>query len=409
MNAQIVLTIGVRVLRIGLGLMSSLITARALGPAGRGEFFYVVTLAALVVQFGNLGLHASNTFYVARDERLLPRLMSNSAWSAIVVGLLGGALVALGARAVGALANELVLFVPVLAAASLLYLLGTNLLVGTRRIALYNAFELGANGFVVLALSLAAVLGAGVAGFVAMSTAGWLVASAVLVAVLARVARARWRFSRDVFLSSVRYGGRAYIVSLLGFLVLRSNVFLLERLSGSAQLGQYSVAAQVGDVLAILPSSVALVLFPSLVREREGSWGRTLRTAAAVAGVSAAACIVTGLFARPLIRILFGADFDASADALLVLLPGAIALAIVTVLSQFLAALAFPTELIAAWGAAVILVLAAGAVLIPMLGGVGAAAALSLCYVSLLVLVSLIGYAHRNDTGSALLSFPVPE
>jgi hypothetical protein len=67
-----------RILLIGIGLITSVIVARVLGPEGRGLYAVAATIAAMGVQLGNLGLHASNTYYVAQKPELLPFLMGNT-------------------------------------------------------------------------------------------------------------------------------------------------------------------------------------------------------------------------------------------------------------------------------------------------------------------------------------------
>ncbi len=58
---DVVPTLAARVFVIVCGLASSIIMAKVLGPEGRGEYFYIVTLAQLAMQVGNLGLGSSNT------------------------------------------------------------------------------------------------------------------------------------------------------------------------------------------------------------------------------------------------------------------------------------------------------------------------------------------------------------
>src|SRR6185295_16698317 len=61
-ESSVVATVAVRLLIVAGGFVSSVITARLLSPAGRGEYFLVVTLAQTLAQFGNLGLQSSNTY-----------------------------------------------------------------------------------------------------------------------------------------------------------------------------------------------------------------------------------------------------------------------------------------------------------------------------------------------------------
>ena len=67
-----------RISLVIVGFVTSVIIARTLGPEGRGMFAMAVTLGAIGVQFTNLGLHGSNTYYASRDTQLLSPLLGNS-------------------------------------------------------------------------------------------------------------------------------------------------------------------------------------------------------------------------------------------------------------------------------------------------------------------------------------------
>ena len=74
-----------------------------------------------------------------------------------------------------------------------------------------------------------------------------------------------------------RFATKSYLITLVAFMTLRGNIFLLRREVGPADLGLYSIAAQIAEVLTILPAAVAMILFPSLVRDAEARWDRTRR------------------------------------------------------------------------------------------------------------------------------------
>ena len=82
-------TFGTRLLLIGIGLITSVIIARILGPEGRGAYAAAMAVVGIGVQFGNLGLHASNTYYVSHDRTLLSQLVSNTLVISLGLGGLG--------------------------------------------------------------------------------------------------------------------------------------------------------------------------------------------------------------------------------------------------------------------------------------------------------------------------------
>src|SRR5512146_470930 len=64
-------TFATQLLLIVIGFATTVAVARSLGPSGRGIYATMVAIGALGVQFANLGLHVSNTYYVAKNRTLL--------------------------------------------------------------------------------------------------------------------------------------------------------------------------------------------------------------------------------------------------------------------------------------------------------------------------------------------------
>lgn len=403
MRRTVGFTIATRILQIVCSFAGAVVTARFLGPTDRGEYFLVVTTALVVVQFASFGLHASNTFKVAQDAELFGPLVTNTLWASLVLGL-GGAVVAVVVLQTTSLVPHgrptLLWFTVGLAPAMLIFLLGTNLLVGTERMRAFNVVETAGNLIVVAALVSAGVAGGRVGWFLASSCCAWLATGTALMIYLVRVSGASWRPSRDVFVSGFRYAAKAYAISVLGYLVLRGNVFVLQHFYGSRELGYYSVAAQVGDALAILPASVSLVLFPRLVRQTEDRWASTVRTAVAVAALLAVVCGIAAVLAGPFMRIAFGASFTPAAQVLRLMLPGVFAVGTTTILSQYLGAIGMPKITVGIWAIALVVVVVVGRLLIPTHAGAGAAAALSVTYLLLLAMIFTASRSYRRPAES---------
>jgi O-antigen/teichoic acid export membrane protein len=129
-----------------LGLLASVIVARSLGPEGRGSLAAATTLAAIGMQFGNLGLHASNTYYIARDRSQLPAIFANLIVAAVSFGAVAAVVLAVVSRATG-MTNQMsagliglaLLWIPF----GLAYILLANLLLGLHAVARFNQIEIG--------------------------------------------------------------------------------------------------------------------------------------------------------------------------------------------------------------------------------------------------------------------------
>jgi O-antigen/teichoic acid export membrane protein len=393
------MTLVARSLQVVAGFASTVATARFLGPEARGEYFFVVTVTLVVVQVANLGLHASNTYRVAQDSDMLEPLVGNSIWSSVVLGAGAAAVaaIALGATSTVATADpRLLWFAVLIAPASLFFMLGTNLLVGVRRIPAFNGFEILGNTLVIAALLVAGLAGSHAGGFLLASGTAWTVTAVLLATYLVRLSRSRLRFHRSVFVAGLRYSLKSYAIATLGYLVLRGNVFLLQRYHGSVELGYYSVAAQAADVIAIVPASFAVVLLPDLVASVSSSWRAMIRVLGFVTLFLVVICVAAAIAAGPFMRIAFGRDFEPAAQLLRLLLPGVFALGMTSIISQYIAAIGLPRTQVGIWAFTLVVVIVLGRVLIPAHGGAGAAAALSIAYVILLGLVAATAYRLRH-------------
>jgi O-antigen/teichoic acid export membrane protein len=287
-----------------------------------------------------------------------------------------------------------------LAPPSLFFMIAANVLAAQERFLAFNVLEAGSRGLAVIGIVAAGIVGADAAGFIGAAIAAWVIAALATGAAVLRGKRIRIRFDATLFGRAFRYSTKAYLVTLLGFLVLRANVFLLRREYGPAELGLYSVAAQISDVLAIVPQAVALVIFPRLVRDSANSWNATVRASVTTAFLMVVACGITAVVAGPAIRLLYGSEFDPAATVLRIMLPGVACLGVSAVLSQFLNAQGLPRIMVTVWGGGLALLVATSFLLIPRHAGAGAAAALSISYAALLAAVVVLVRRYRDTEGT---------
>jgi antigen flippase len=405
MLRRVSLTVTSRLALTVFGLLSSIITARALGETGRGDYFFMVTLSATIVQLTNFGLPVSATYYVAQDRRVAPSVVTNAAWVSVVAAGGTGIVLALVAHAAGALEDTPVrylLLAAFLAIPSLFFVIVANVLTGQERFAQFNALEAASRAIALVCIITAGIVGAGASGFVGATIAAWVAAGCATAWAAVRGHRLRFRFDLELFARGFRYATKAYVITLLAFLVLRSNIFLLRRHYGPAELGLYSIAAQISDVLTIVPQSIALVLFPRLVRETDERWDATRRAALMTGALMILTCGVAAVLAGPVIRALYGSSYAPSAAVLRIMLPGVVCLGVANIISQYLSAEGNPRILLAVWGGAAATVITLSLLLIPNHAGAGAAAALSISYALVLVAIFFVARRHRHGAEAAM-------
>lgn len=397
MIKQIVWTLIVRVLLIAAGFVSSIITARFLGPEGRGVFFYWTTLAAFAIQFGNLGLHSSNTYLLTKRRASFSALAENSLWVSLIGGgILGGGLALSLWLIDGATGDRWSLLLPALflIPTGLYFLLGTNLLVAEGRIGEYNGFEL-ANRYLGLAAMFFAV-------WYWRSPAALLVIMSVVAGLMCLPLYRRLKVlggggdgSFLLLREGFGYAMRAYLAAAFGFAVLRVNTLLIEKYTDAETLGVWSISAQLLDVILVIPSTIALVLLPRIMRSEQPY--QLMQTQFRLVTITLVlVCAVVAWLGHQFIMLVYGERFVGAYTMLLWGLPGIFALGLTSILSQYLASAGIPLSLIFIWIIGLVVELMLAIWLIPIHGGIGAMLSLSAAYLLILGMVWILAANHHN-------------
>jgi O-antigen/teichoic acid export membrane protein len=370
-----------RIIGVAAGIVTSAITARSLGPAERGEYFYVVAVAATLAQFGHLGVPGSNTYFVAQFPSAARRVTVYS----LALALFMTAAATASFTAVAWFSPGTVLapqtgggwLVP-LTFGVLATLLFSSVLAGQQRFKQLNLTSILGNAILLVWFVVVAVRNATAEAFLAASAVVTVV-GALLLATLA-VGQAGGGEASVGIAQWLGYGRRAYLVLLLGALVPKLGIIAMKLWSTPIELGYYSIAVQIFDAMAILPSSIALVLFPSILRSRTINWQSCKSEIIRIAMMSTALAIPAA-FAMPFaVRLVFGSAFVPASYATFFFLPGFVLLAVTTAASQFLAAIAYPSAVALNWALCIVTLSITCAWLVPVYGAAGAAAGTSLAY-----------------------------
>ncbi len=398
-------TMATRVALIAIGLVTSVLIARSLGPEGRGLQAAIAAITSIGVQFGNLGLHSSNTYYVAKRPSLLPTLVGNSLLVTLGLGVVGSAVAWVvltvwpslspvdGWFLVFALAG-----VPI----GLTALLLQNLLLGIHQVRTYNLIELGTRiGMVAVVLGL---ILADRVSVVSVAITGLLVSAAAAMwaylAVGPHLTRPI-RVSLSELKQHARYGFKAYVAAFFAFTVIRADVLLCSYLLGDGATGHYSIAVSMADMVYMLPVVAGTLAFPRLAATEDHAerWAKAKSMFKWVAALLVAVAVAAALLAQPAVRLLYGESFLPAVPAFLLLLPGIVALGANTILMNYFAAEGIPP--VAVWSPAVASVMNIGLnlILLPRMGIAGASLASTTAYAMMLAM-SLAYIAYRRSRGT---------
>ena len=352
LTADVLLTFGNKLGVLILNVAGTIVIARTLGPVGRGAIAVAFSVTLLLIQFGSFGLQSANPYFVARDSKTLPTAISNSIWMSAAIGLLlvlaGVIIKAAFPAALRGLDWADVTVVLIGIPAALGSTLLQSLLLAEGRMMAYNGVEISIAvlNFTGLVVGLA-IFSIGVFGAITVMVSLNLVAACAYFVLLRHDGPRLTRPDRGLARKMLRYGFRIYVATVLAYAVGRVNLIFVNSYLGSSAAGQYSVGVSLADGIHLLPSVVALNLFPRIARgephERSAAVFRSLTL------LFALLCLVTVPFAGPGIRLLFGPAFSPAVGIYFWMLPGIFAYGMLNVLSYHFAGRGFPLEAVLIW------------------------------------------------------------
>ena len=390
-------------------LVTGIVTARALGPDGRGVTVALLTVSQLAGFLFAMGVAQSLSYFIARRPQDGPRLLTT--WLLMLVPL----------TALAIAISEALL--PVIFATdqqaldigrwfmfSIVLVVGLELnyglLLGIHDFLVYNVLRfvqplLIALSFVVMwrldELTVESALIGSIAG-----------SGLVLVIGLLRAAR---RIgigppAPGLGLTSLWYGIRGQGSTVAANVTARLDVAMLPAFVTSGSVGLYSVATNISLIVYQLSNTFAGLVLPAAARDPQRGPLKVVGSLWASLAAAAAIALVLALFARPLLGFVYGDEFRDAAEPLLLLLPGAVLFAGASILGAGLLAAGrpFTATLPQLVGMAVTVV---GLFVFLRIGGITAAALVSTVSYATVFLVTLVAY--KAVTGRAWRWFlPTP-
>jgi O-antigen/teichoic acid export membrane protein len=322
-----------------LAFVASALLARLLGPAGRGIYYLPLLAASTILAFCKLGVDQANIYLYGSRGVDAGRLSGQNAGIATVMGLLGlGCTMLLPWMMPWLFAATPRLF---LIGAGLTVPLGVHLQLSAGLLSLYGRPLWPYRAASIAAIAqIAATVGLMLAGRISPGTAlavtvfGTLVNWSIVAIVLQRAAPMRLTFDAPLLRETLRHAFVLYGASLLLFLHLRLDMFMVEAWLGVTALGLYSLAAVLGETLMLATESIAIAILPGqVVGSLEAAAARALRASRAVIVVGGALALGWLVLGLPVIRIVFGDAYAGAYGPLVALLPGMITLGVQRVCS----------------------------------------------------------------------------
>ena len=399
-------TVGVRVAALPLSLITSILLARTLAPAGKGVYTTVLTFGELAVVVGSAGIASAAVYYLARERERTEALRKAS---------LGLALIAGSAVSLALLVVPLVLPQPFaeippvaflvllpLGVLSLVRSMLESFLRAEQQVQRVNGIALTSSLYFVLAVVLVLVAGlltptVAVGLRVSIAAVGCLVAVYFLVRLSVKVPRPALLPPETKLL--LAYGLPYGLYAVSQAFSQRSDYLLLQHYRGVDEVGLYSISVAQGELLWFLPVAVGFVEYPRAAARAKTDPDRAAAETATlmrwIVAATAVAAAALALLAEPLTWLMYGSAYLDSVGPLRILLVGLVASTWVQVLGGHLFGIGRLRAIVAASVAGMALNIALNLVFVPRLGMEGAALSSTMSYTATgLLVVWIFGQAH---------------
>jgi O-antigen/teichoic acid export membrane protein len=384
---------------MAIGIVNGVITARWLGPSGRGSFQLLVLLPIMLSNFVKLGIPQASVYYMRRRGASASDVASNSIWFALVMG--GAAVVVcwfqrdwLLAKFLKETPRELLLPSLCLIPFVLLqfYLLGVAQ--AQERFREYNIRQLVPNTLSLIGLSTTLILlHMGLVGAVIVQVTIQVLMTVWMTWRVHREAPLHLHWNGKLARGMLAFGGKSYVQTLAATLHLRLDQFLCAYFLSAADVGLYAIALNFGTLLDKIGEAAGTVMFPRLAGSSDrDAHVATTKVCRHTLFVLAIGGTVFALGAPIVVPVLYGERFRGAVAPLLILLPGMLGAALYQLLTRNFTSRGRQEVNIVAALLALGLNVGLNFVLIPRLGISGAAISHDVSYgaAALLLLVAFV-------------------
>ena len=402
---------GVNIILLPLGIATSVLIARSVGPTGKGSFDLIIATAALLAMVLGLSLPPGITYVVAQGKVSSNVLASQLVFVSILQAVLALVLVTLLQ-----LTGYSHIFLPDwglwIIAGLVIYVWMEMLnkfwgaiLTGQQQIATVNNAELV--GRMAQFLSLFIIAGSLYLSDKRLSVTLLFVVSlsaTVLINVLLLSSLGfRFQLSRDFsgLKAAIAFALPCYGANTAQFLNYKLDVFVVGFFAGATSVGRYTLAVSLGQLLWLMSNSVASVLLPKVAASSDANATiqHTMRVTRLSLWATAVCALALALLATQAIPLLYGEAFRPSIAALIWLLPGIVVFSVANVLAAYIAGIGKPHLNLWVSGISLVITIALDLILIPKLNIVGAAIASTVSY-SVSALMLIIFFVR--ETGASL-------
>jgi O-antigen/teichoic acid export membrane protein len=386
-----------------LGILNTILIVRAIGPQGRGTYSILLTTVSILSVLSSGGVIWSNTYWVGKEKGSLRYILSNALYQAILAFFILLFLAFISPKSILGMVFEgiprgLIYFSVIIVFFELGILHLNSIFLGLQDFREYNFLSIGRLIlFTLFNLLFLYGLRMNVEGVVY----SWMISVALtsgagLVALMKRYHIQNLKTDLSQFLKSLKIGSRALLANILGQLLLRSDLFLINWYLGLKEVGYYSVGVAVAELVLKIPGIAGTILFPKVAADSVGNINLVTMITRLMGIPLVLGVLIFILEGKTILLVAFGKEFISAYNPMIWILLGVLALSYHVILDNYFAGKGYPVVTIWAPGVTLILNIGLNLLLIPKYGISGAAMSTCAAYI-LLTAIKLFVFRRDNE------------
>lgn len=270
-------TSGAKIYSMLVGVFTLFLTARLLGPEGRGQVAIITTWVTMFCTFAylSLGQVALHRMAEDRDQKYFGSLLGSLLLMAALLTIAGW-LVAFGIYRWSPEGpfKGLDAFPLVLGFLALPFMIweryGSSLLMGLERILIYNRYQIiGRTVSVAVLMALVGVYGSGIAGVLEANLLGQVIVAIGGIKFLFTFARNKGlncHPNKNEINALLSGSAKLHLNAIGAFLLNSANILILNHYHGAELTGYFQLAVQLVGVLMLIPQAACMVIYGQVTR-----------------------------------------------------------------------------------------------------------------------------------------------
>lgn len=319
---NIVSNIIMHILSIGIGFATSVLIARGLGPTNQGEFSFYVLIFGLIASYGHFGITTSTSYFMKRSKYEVNDVVNTN------ISLLG-LLSIIYFIAIIFLRNiiftsNVAFFIVIWTLYYVSLSLSTflmNVYMANENVYIYNRYLIAIH--ILKAILICPLFFLNGLNIITVSIIYALLEIIKLILMLIGLkTKFKFQINFRLFKDELKYGIPLYLSALFLYLNYRVDQLMIKSYLNNTELGIYALSVTLAELAKMVPDSVVSAFTGKLYNCEENEKKNIVVKTIKLSFYMTVLISIIGICCKPLVTILYGADYFRAGMSMIILLIG---------------------------------------------------------------------------------------